>query len=86
MAPFFLHLFVKTVHRRGHFVHVITVEGDDAQAHDVRNVRQGGIFGSFQFQYAGERTFRFYPVFDGGDNESRLLLKKSHAFWINPNH
>ena len=60
-------------HGRCHLVYIVNVEGDDADAHYIRNIGQGGILGAFQFKFAGKGLLRFHAGFYGGHYEPRLL-------------
>ena len=65
----------EAVHGRCNLVHILAVERDDAKADDVRNVCQGFVFGTFEFQFAGQGVFRLYPIFHTGNNQAHLLQR-----------
>ena len=51
----------------GHFVDVVGIEGDDAQAYDIGDGIDVGIFGTLELQFAAQGVALLDAVLDGGD-------------------
>ena len=63
----------QALHGGGHLVHVVDVEGDYAQADDVRDIGQALVFGALELQLTGQRVLGFDAGLDRRDQQARLL-------------
>ena len=61
-----------TLHNGRHLIHIIRVEGDDAQSQNVGNVIERPVFVAFKFQFAPKRVFLFDAMLNGGDIDTLL--------------
>ena len=69
----------KALQHGSHLVHVIHVESDDAQAEDVGDVADVGIFPSLLAQLPLQGRLRLDAVLDGGDDDPRVRQEGAQA-------
>ena len=68
--------FEEALHGGSDLVHVVDVEGDDAQADDVGDVRKRAVFGTFELELAGQGILGLDPVLDGGHEQARFVERR----------
>ena len=57
----------------GHFIHIVTIERHHAHSHDVGHVVERVVFGTLQFQFAGQRQFCLDAVLQGNHRHMLFL-------------
>ena len=55
-----------------HLIHVIVIERDHADAHQVGNVMDALVFFSFKLEFSRKGAFRLHAMLHGGHDDARL--------------
>ena len=69
----------KALDDRSDLVHVVPVEGYDAQAHDISDVEDAVVFGSLQGEFSGQGLAGLDALLDGGHHDAGIGKETAQA-------